>query len=144
MNAAPKGWPRISATVMYDDAAAAIQWLCDAFGFEVRLKVQTDDGQILHSQLTLDDGLIMVGQAGLNRERPYFKSPQALDGMNTQALAVFVDDADAHCERARASGAVIVSEPTTQDYGEDYWADRGYQAKDPEGHHWFFMQRLRG
>ena len=41
-------------------------------------------------------------------------------------------------------GATIVSEPATQDYGEDYWADRSYQARDPEGHHWWFMQRLRG
>ena len=129
---------------MYDDAAAAIDWLCDAFGFEVRLKVQTDQGDILHSQLTMNGGLVMVGQAGLNPERPHFRSPRALDGVSTQALSVFVDDVDAHCERARAAGAVIVSEPSTQDYGEDYWTDRTYDAKDPEGHHWFFMQRLRG
>ena len=54
-----------------------------------------------------------------------------------------VDDADAHCERARAAGAVIATEPATQDYGEGYWADRGYEARDLEGHHWWFMQRLR-
>ena len=58
--------------------------------------------------------------------------------------AVFYDDADAHCERARAAGALIATEPATQDYGEGYWADRSYEAEDPEGHHWWFMQRLRG
>jgi uncharacterized glyoxalase superfamily protein PhnB len=56
---------------------------------------------------------------------------------------VFVDDADAHCEHARASGARIVTEPTTTDYGEDWWTDRGYESEDLEGHHWWFVQRLR-
>ncbi len=36
----PAGWPRISPALYYDDAAKAIDLLCDAFGFEVRLKVE--------------------------------------------------------------------------------------------------------
>lgn len=143
MRPAPKGWPRITASVFYEDAADAIDWLCNAFGFEVQVKVEGPDGSILHSQLTYGDGLIMVGQAGLNPERPYCQTPRHLDGANTQALCVFVDDADAHCEHARAAGATITTEPATQDYGEDYWADRTYAARDPEGHHWWFMQRVR-
>jgi uncharacterized glyoxalase superfamily protein PhnB len=59
-------------------------------------------------------------------------------------MMVYIDDADAHCAHARASGAVIVQEPQTTDYGEGYWADRSYQAKDPEGHHWWFAQRISG
>ena len=43
-----------------------------------------------------------------------------------------------------ASGATIVNEPQTTDYGEGYWADRSYQAKDPEGHNWWFAQRISG
>ena len=53
-----------------------------------------------------------------------------------------IDDADAHCERARKSGAKIVDEPKTSDYGEDYWSDRSYRAEDREGHPWWFMQRV--
>ena len=143
MRPTPKGWPRISASVFYEDAAAAIDWLCQAFGFEVQLKVEGPGGAIVHSQLTYGDGLIMVGQAGLNPDRPHFKSPRSLDGANTQVQCVFVDDADAHCEHARAAGATITVEPLTEDYGEDYWADRTYGARDPEGHHWWFMQRVR-
>ena len=140
----PDGWPRISPSVFYDDAAAAIDWLARAFGFTVSERVENDQGRIAHSQLTLNGGLVMVGQAGLSPDRPYVKSPRAVGGANTQALAVYVDDVDAHCERARAAGAAIVAEPETQDYGGDYWADRTYQARDPEGHHWWFMQRMRG
>ena len=63
---------------------------------------------------------------------------------NTQGLMLYVDDVDAHCAQARAAGATIVDEPSVHDYGEDYWADRSYGALDPEGHIWWFSQRLRG
>jgi uncharacterized glyoxalase superfamily protein PhnB len=65
-----------------------------------------------------------------------------LDGRFTQNLAIHVEDADAHCARARAAGAEIADEPQTTDYGGDYWADRNYAAFDPEGHMWWFMQRI--
>jgi len=52
MKPTPTDWPRMSSAVVYQDAVAAIQWLCDAFGFEVRLKVEGDKGQIEHSELT--------------------------------------------------------------------------------------------
>jgi len=87
----------------------------------------------------------MVGQAGGKASRPAplpSISPHAVDGRITQALCVCVDDADAHCARARAAGAIIAEEPTTHDYGDDYWADRTYGCLDPEGHLWWFMQRL--
>jgi uncharacterized glyoxalase superfamily protein PhnB len=138
--APPPGWPRISASVFYDDAAAAIDWLCEGFGFEVKLRIEGENGRIEHSELTFGEGLVMVGQTG---RRPHCLSPESAGG-NTVNLCVYVDDVDAHCEVARAAGAEIVDEPTTTDYGEDYWADRGYQAVDPQGHHWFFMQRVRG
>ena len=64
-------------------------------------------------------------------------------GRVTQTLCLHVDDVDAHCKRARAAGARICYEPKTTDYGEDHWADRSYAAIDPEGHVWWFMQRLR-
>ncbi len=139
----PEGWPRISSSLFYEDAAAAIDWLVRAFGFEVQERVEDEQGRIVHSQLVMDGGLIMVGQTGLQPDREYQQSPRRLDGVNTQSLAVFVDDADAHCERARAAGAEITMEPATQDYGEGYWVDRTYGARDLEGHHWWFLQRLR-
>jgi len=138
----PKGWPRISASLTYEKAAPAIDWLCKAFGFEIQLKVDGEGGRIEHSELVLGGGMIMVGDARRD-ERPWQKSPKQLDGANTQTQCIFVDDADAHCERARAAGAKIATEPKTSDYGEDYWSDRSYEAIDPEGHHWWFMQRMR-
>lgn len=140
----PAGWPRISAAVYYEDAVRAIDWLVSAFGFEVRLKVEGDDGGIVHSELTLHGGLIMVGDAKtatLKNGAPR-ASPKSLGGANTQQLCVYIDDVDAHCARARAAGAKITREPFTTDYGPEYWADRSYEAEDPEQHRWYFMQRM--
>ncbi len=64
MKPAPKNWPRISAAVFYDDAAAAIDWLCTTFGFSVRIKVAGEDGAVLHSELEFGGGVIMVADAG--------------------------------------------------------------------------------
>jgi uncharacterized glyoxalase superfamily protein PhnB len=142
MNPPPKGWPRISSALIYDDPKAAIDWLCNAFGFEVRLKVEGDGGTIEHSELTFGDGLIMVG--GPKPKFPQYQSPRGSQGHNTQSLMVYVDDAKAHCARARAAGARITDEVATHDYGEEYWADLSYGCLDLEGHLWWFTQRLRG
>ena len=151
MKPTPKGWPRISSSIFYEDPRAAIDWLCKAFGFEVRLKVEGEDGHIAHSELTFgDEGLVMVGAAASKSEparEPWqrtYASPKSLDGRQTQAMCLFVDDVDAHYAHAREHGAKIVRELATNDYGPDYWADRSYGATDPEGHLWWFMQRMRG
>lgn len=134
----PKGYTRISSAVFYENAAQAIDWLCNAFGFEVQLKVEADNGKIAHAELRLGEGLIMTGDA---KPRDWRRTPNQVGGC-TQALCVVVDDVDAHCARARAAGATIAMEPTTTDYGDGYWVDRTYEAIDPEGHHWWFMQRI--
>ena len=147
MNRPPEGWPRISSSLFYQDPARAIDWLCRAFGFEVRLKVEGEGGRIEHSELVFGEGLIMVGSEGgaSHRATPLpGRSPRSLGGAVTQALCVFVDDVDAHCERAKAAGAKVIEPPTTSDYGEEYWSDRSYRAVDLEGHQWWFMQRMKG
>lgn len=147
MKDTPKDWPRISSGLYYREAAKMIDWLCAAFGFEIRLKVEGEDGRIEHSELVYGEGLIMVGEERVgtaSRWNVDMKSPLSLAGANTQGLMVFVDDVDAHCAHARAAGAKIVDEPSLHDYGEENWADRSYGALDPEGHMWWFTQRVRG
>lgn len=149
MKKTPPGWPRISSSVFYRDPARAIDWLGRAFGFAVRLKVEGEGGRIEHSELEFGEGMIMVGGAGEEYARAdkawraRAASPEMLGGKNTQALCVYVDDVDAHYARAKAAGAKIVYEPKNSDYGADYWEDRSYGAIDPEGHLWWFMQRIR-
>ncbi len=149
MKPPPPGWPRLSAALFYSDPRKAIDWLVEAFGFQVRLLVLDPGGRVAHSELEYGDGLVMIGGAGPGyakdgqawRER--LASPGMVGGRTTGNLCLHVEDADAHCARARAAGAEICYEPTTTDYGEGYWADRSYAAVDPEGHLWWFLQRVR-
>jgi uncharacterized glyoxalase superfamily protein PhnB len=135
----PEGWPRISSSLNYEDARAAIDWLCSVFGFELRLLVESGDGMVAHSELMYGDAVIMIAQAGV---RPGYISPKQAGG-TTQQLMVYVDDVEAHCKKARAGGATITSEPKVSDYGEEYWSDLSYGAVDCGGHHWWFTQRLQ-
>ena len=146
MKNTPNGWPRISSAMFYQDAAAAIDWLCAAFGFELRLKVEGEGGRIEHSELTYGDGVIMVSSEGPrpgSSQLDLMRSPKTVGGKTTQSLFVYVDDVNAHFARAKAAGAKISSEPTVHDYGEEHWADRSYGATDLEGHHWWFAERVR-
>lgn len=143
MKPPPPGWPRMSASVFYEDPLTAIDWLARAFGFEVRLKIVDDNGRLAHSELTFGEAVVMVGSAG--GKEPYQqrqKSPRASGGV-TQALAFYIDDVDAHYARAVAAGATVLRELRTDDYGADYWSDRTYGASDPEGHLWWFIQRMK-
>ena len=126
----PEGWPRISPVLIYRDTIKAVSWLQRAFGFEVRRRIAGADGQLLHTELLLGDAVIMVGHASSS---PRWESPRAV-GKTTQFLYVFVEDLEAHLERARAAGAAIVMEPETS-YGQ-----RRYRALDVEGHEWCFVE----
>lgn len=146
MKPLPPHWPRISSSLYYRDAEAMIDWLCAAFDFELRLRVDGDAGRVEHSELTYGEGVMMVGSERTGELRKFdtdMLSPLSAAG-NTQGMMIYVDDVDAHCVRARAAGARIVAEPALHDYGDDYWADRSYGAIDPEGHLWWFSQRVRG
>lgn len=114
----------------YEDAPAAIAWLCAAFGFETRLVVPGPDGLVTHSELTLGNGVVMVSSARKNTDRT---TPHLLGGRATQSLSVYVADPDAHCARALQAGARLLAPLRDEDYGA-----RGYMVADPEGHAWYF------
>ncbi len=125
----------LTSAVTYRDPRAALDWLQKAFGFELAMVITDKDGNIGHSEMRYRECLIMVG----NEWSEDHKSPASIGGMNTQSVHVHMDeDIDAHCERARKAGAVIIMEPETQFYG-----DRTYRAKDPEGHIWTFGQTVK-
>ena len=146
MKPAPANWSRFASAVVYQDAAAAIDWLCRAFGFTVRIKVEDAQGRVAHSELCYGEGIIMVAQEAGSSSHGWsaaMRSPRSIGGACTQSVMFYADDVDAHCVHARSQGARILQEPTTQDYGADHWSDRAYAALDPEGHLWWISQRLR-
>jgi uncharacterized glyoxalase superfamily protein PhnB len=120
----------------YKNAPAALDFLCAAFGFE-RHAVYADESDpsiIHHAQLTLGDGMVMIGSAVDTEftEAADMALAEELGGITASVYAV-VDDVDHHAERAEAAGAEILLPPTDQDYG-----GREYTARDPEGNVWSF------
>jgi len=113
----------------YNDARGAIRLLCEAFGFVELFSVPESGGFVRHAQLKLGTNVIMLGSV---RPDEGMASPQAL-GTSTQAIYVYVDDLDAHFERAQAAGAEITSLLKDTDFGF-----REYHARDLEGHGWTF------
>lgn len=127
--------PSLSSAVCYQDPRAAIAWLEKAFGFELFMLIEDGEGNLAHSEMRFGDAVVMIG----NEWTEDHKSPKSIGGKNTQTLHIQITtDLDAHCEQARAAGAAILAEPTTQFYG-----DRTYRCRDPEGHIWTVAQTVQ-
>ncbi len=129
--------PDNSSTIMpalrYRDAKAAIGWLCQAFGFQQHAVYEDGAGGIAHAELVFGNGMIMLGS---EREGPFGEvnvHPADVGRRVTQSIYMVVPDADAHYAQAKASGAEIVIDIKTEDYG-----GRGYTCRDVEGHVWSF------
>jgi len=118
--------------ITYQNVADALGWLTKAFGFIEHYHYGERGGRVQGAQMHLDDAWIM-----LNSARPGRASPAQV-GCQTQSLTVFVEDVDAHFERAKSAGARIVEELHETEYGE-----RQYGAEDIEGHHWLFSRHAR-
>jgi uncharacterized glyoxalase superfamily protein PhnB len=127
-----------TSAVAYRDPKAAVQWLGEAFGFEVTMAIEgpEESPEMCHYELSSrGGGRIMLG----GEWDDWVSSPAGVGGRNTQTVHVQLPDGiDEHCERARAAGATIAAEPEDQFYG-----DRIYRAVDLEGHRWTFAARVR-
>lgn len=129
--------PRLALTMRYERAPEAIDWLCAAFGFERQAVYDGPEaGTIGHAQLTFPGGMVMLSSPSDDATNAYNRTtaqPRELDGRNTSAPYIVVEDADAHYARSKAVGATIVRDLQTEDYG-----GRGYVCADPEGFIWTF------
>jgi len=129
----PDDSPQLSPILLYEDVAAAIDWLAKAFGFEEDgWRYTGQDGKVNHASMSLGKAAIMLGYPGAE-----YKNPKRV-GHATQILYVYVEDVDKHYEQAKKAGAAILQEPADQFYG-----DRRYGAADLEGHQWYFASRVR-
>ncbi|MBI1361355.1 MAG: VOC family protein [Alphaproteobacteria bacterium] len=127
--------PALIPAVSYQDPKAALDWLGKAFGFEIEMVIEDEQGNPVHSEMRYGDGLVMIGSEW-NADT---KSPASIGRKCTQTVHVHMsEDIDAHCARAEKAGAEILMRPETQFYG-----DRTYRARDPEGHIWTFGQTVQ-
>lgn len=128
----------------YEDGLNAMDWLTRAFGFRETMRMLTKDGRLSQGEMEAGDGgVIMLANPTPDYQSPkhhreiceaaaaWSKVPYIIDG-----VLVYIDDVDAHFERARAAGATILSGVETTQFG------KRYRAEDLEGHRWMFMQRV--
>jgi uncharacterized glyoxalase superfamily protein PhnB len=118
----------------YRDADAAIEWICNTFGFEKHAVYPGEGGTIMHAELSFGNGMIMCGTK--KSDTPFgrwIKQPDEIGGCETQTIYVVVNDADEVHRRAKAAGAEMLLEIKDEDYG-----GRGFTCRDLEGHIWSF------
>ena len=115
----------------YRDAPAAIEWLCDTFGFEPQLVVPNEDGTIAHAQLSFGNSMIMLGSVFDTEFGRLMKQPAETGHFVTQSTYLVVNNADLVYGRALEAGAKILLDIKDEDYG-----GRGFTCRDPEGHVW--------
>ena len=137
--------PSVIPMISYEDGIAALEWLRSAFGFRETVRLTTPDGKLSHGEMNAGHGLIMLASP-----TPEYRSPKHHREVCEQArkwstvpwiidgVLVYVDDLDRHFKRARAAGAMILSEI------EEGPPGRRYRAEDLEGHRWFFFETDHG
>jgi len=131
--------PGIIPTLYYTDVAAAIDWLCGAFGFSERYRYG-QPGKAVGAQLVAGDGTVMLSVARVGQGPKWGDDAQlgpARTGEVSVILSVHVEDIDAHFERAKQFGARILHEPETHSFGE-----RQYTAEDLACYRWAFSQSV--
>ena len=122
----------ILSHIVYEDVARAIAWLTATFGFAEHYRYGEPEGPVSGAQMHLGDAWIMLRTTRVGSVSP------AQAGHWTQSLTVFVDDVDAHFERAKSTGARII-----EDLHETIYGERQYGVEDLEGHHWLFSKHVR-
>jgi len=127
----------------YEDVGRAAEWISDAFGFRETGRFADEDGTVSHANMELDSAVVMLGRPSADYQGPkrhaelceharrWSETPFVVDG-----VLVYLDDVDAHFERARAAGAKILSELEDN----DAVGQRQYRAEDLEGHRWMFAE----
>jgi uncharacterized glyoxalase superfamily protein PhnB len=130
----PEGCQRIIPYLYYEDAPAAIDFLCKAFGFTERFRVEDAEGGLMHAELGLGDNVLMLASVQPERE---MAAPAGLPARHGLVL-VYVDDVDSHLTHSLTAGVSVHAPLEDKPYG-----DRSYGATDPEGHQWYFATHVK-
>jgi uncharacterized glyoxalase superfamily protein PhnB len=120
--------------MQYGNASDAIEWLCRVFGFEEHFVYRGPDNTIMHAELTLGGGMIMLGSVNEKGRNRRMRLPAELGGAQTRSISLIVKDADQVYARAKTAGAQIVEDIDAKPYG-----GRGFACLDPGGHIWHIV-----
>ena len=134
--------PQIIPMLSYEDGIAAMDWLCQVFGFSEKTRMVDENGILTHGEITLGDGIVMLSSPTPDYQSPkhhrqvcedtakYYSVPYIING-----LLVCVDDVKNHYQKSKENGAIILSDL------EDGGPGLRYRVEDLEGHRWMFIQK---
>jgi PhnB protein len=115
------------------NAAAAIDFYCQAFGAQEVFRLTEPSGRIGHAELRIGPAVVMLSDEYPEHQ---LQGPRALGG-TTFSIHLHVDDADQLMARAVAAGAAVVRALSDQFYGE-----RSGTIRDPFGHEWLLGHEI--
>ena len=106
------------------DAEGFIGFITEVFGAEQKLRVNSDDGSLMHCEYSINGGTIMFGEAGGEW------------GQFPCGMFVVVKDVDGLYAKGIAAGATGNQEPGDRGYGRaagfiDRWGNQWW-LNDPE------------
>ena len=133
---------QIIPMLAYEDGVAAMNWLCDVFGFTEKTRMLDDQGRLAHGEVVMGSSIVMLSSPTPDYQSPkrhrqnckeadkWYQVPYIING-----VLVLVDDIEKHYQRAKERGATILTDIETGGPGTRY------RAEDLEGQRWMFMQR---
>ena len=121
----PEGYPSMSPYLICKDAESVIGFATQVLGAEVLRRFDHPDGSVMHTELRIDDSILMIGGGATDMQS---------DGAH---LHVYVPDAAAVFERAVAAGATVIQEPARSNDDDDL---RG-GVRDASGTSWWFASQ---
>jgi PhnB protein len=136
---------QIIPMLAYEDGVAAMNWLCEVFGFKEVTRMTDDNGRLSHGEIAIGDSIVMLAEPTPDYQGParhaqncaiaakWYSVPYVING-----VLVYVDDVKQHYKQAKNSGATILSEL------EEGYPGTRYRAADLEGQRWMFMQEDSG
>lgn len=133
----PTNAPWISSYMTVKDVDKAIEFYQKAFHFQVRDKVQGEDGTTWHAELTYKDQLVMLGKEGVWGTTS--KSPVSNGVESPVSLYVYTENVDDFYRHALSHHAVGLAAPEDM-----FWGDRMCKLKDLDGYVWCFATNAGG
>jgi len=118
----PRGFRMVTPYLVAENGPALLDFAVQGLGAEEIMRANTPTG--VHGEVRIGDSMLMMGGGIPGKEFP--------GSLHPNALHVYVEDADAVCQRAVKAGATLIDEPRDQEYGE-----RSGTVKDLAGNYWY-------
>lgn len=126
----------LTPSLMVKDMEKTLDFYTQTLGFEEVMRFGGPDGQIVHAHVQWKEANIMFGPA--QGWLPAEALPHLGTGLNLYIMAEADDDIDQYYNMVKEKGVTIV-----QEIEDQFWGDRTFTIKDPDGYQLTFGKHVR-